>query len=144
MQVRVTSISIDQEIEFLKRISTDPNFKGAVAKPKTQALYINARSRAKFKILDEDYFLVPIVMYSKKDFFLIDALNEQLSKFKAYGFLKYYRYQNQEALMQQNQAIPKVLGIERLSGCFYLLFCGFVLSAVSFVAEIILFWVKNC
>lgn len=140
---RVTSVSAEQEIAYLVRIATDSDFKGAVAKPRTQALYINARNRDKFKILEEDYFLVSIVIYSKKDFFLLDALNERLSLFKSYGLLKYYRYQNQEALTNSNQKLPKVFSLKRLLGCFYLLFGGFLLSIVSFVGEIFLFRLKN-
>lgn len=123
----------------LKKIQNDPFFKGAVTRSAETTLYIN-QNRAKedrFKICKEIMMTIPIVMYTKKDFYLLDAINLKIHYLKAAGLVDFWHSQNINVglLNVKKSKQPKVLSFEKLQGCFTILFYGSFFSLIVFVFE---------
>lgn len=82
---------------------------------------------------------IPIVIYTRKNFFLLDALNKKIDTFKAaglidYWFLKEYDIANATTMLVEG---PKQLTVHKLAGCFKILGLGCGISLVVFIVEFI-------
>lgn len=42
-----------------------------------------------------------------------------------------------EIINEKESLQPRIIGLEQLSGCFQLLFLGFVMSSIAFIIEIL-------
>lgn len=83
---------------------------------------------------------IPIVIYTQKDFFLLDALNEKLGTLKASGLINFWHKQQvPEDISSSNEfKLPKVLNLHHLMGSFQILIFGLVSSIFAFISELLL------
>lgn len=81
---------------------------------------------------------IPIVMYTRKNFFLIEELNEKLEAFKAAGLIvKWYKDDlNQTALNEKESIAPRIISTHDVLGSFQILSFGLVGSFIVFLTEI--------
>jgi hypothetical protein len=107
----------------------DSTFKGAIVRSSSQIM-------PKFRVCREVFVSVPVVIYTKKDFYLLDVINEKIEDLKASGLIEYW------LLIAMNRKVkekdlnePKVLSIQRLIGCFQILLFGYFLSLFVFIVE---------
>lgn len=144
---RIVSLNITQREVKLKEIRRDPFFKGAVVRSAATTLYINQNSpkEDRFKICKEIMMTIPIVMYTKKDFYLLDAINLKIHHLKAAGLVEFWHSQsiNVGLLNVKNSNQPKVFSLEKLQGCFTILFYGSFLSLIVFLIEKCSFYLLN-
>jgi hypothetical protein len=79
------------------------------------------------------------VIYTKKNFFLLDAMNEKIEQLKAAGLIEFWLFQEiDKNIINVKEAVqPKVLSLQHLSGCFQILLFGLVFSAVVFMIELL-------
>lgn len=102
---------------------------------------IQKMKSTKVKILNEVFITVPVVIYTKKNFHLLQALSEKIESLKATGLVSYWYNKALKAASKiETDESPKQLTFEKLSGCFVLLVIGFLISFVSFCCEY--FYVK--
>lgn len=81
---------------------------------------------------------VPVVMYTLKDFYLLDVFNEKIEILKAAGLIDHWNLAdvNKALLNYKVKLQPKVLNLSHLRGIFELLFFGCISSFVVFFFEV--------
>lgn len=96
-------------------------------------------------ICRETVMTIPLVIYTKKDFYLLDALNEKIEFLKASGLIRFWQYQDVDKalLMGTESRAPKVITINELLGGFKILLAGACLSLISFVIEVCIYKLRN-
>lgn len=79
----------------------------------------------------------PVVIYSRKDFYLLDSLNEKIEELKAAGLMDYWHFKAVDGRFLKLDAFqdPAVLKLRSFLGCFQVLSCGFIASLLVFMAE---------
>lgn len=129
------AVSLNQTSYYLKKIQTDESVKAAFGQSLTDTMYsnhVNPKDSIN-NVCRDTLSTIPVVIYTKKNFFLLDALNEKIMILKASGLIKYWRYP--ESLAINELKGPKVLMLSQLLGCFYILLIGVFISFVAFIGE---------
>lgn len=94
--------------------------------------------QTQLKFFKNVFITVPIVIYVKKEFYLLKALNDKIRYLKASGLVKFWHFQDveQRFLDPKNQDDhPKVLNFKMFIGCFQVLSLGCILSCFVFIFE---------
>lgn len=119
-------------------IQYESTFKGAFGQSLTDSLYSNEQNSfdSRFRICKDPALTMPIVIYAKKDFFLLDALNEKIEDFKAAGLIEKWKYVGRKYESEETR-VPKRLILTHFSGCFYVLFIGWGLSSAVVMFELL-------
>lgn len=81
--------------------------------------------------------VVSVAAYARRDFFLIDVINEQLSALKSGGLIEYWNDEYADKTVERESKHPKVLSMKNLFGCFLIWICNCCISGVIFLCEII-------
>lgn len=119
---------------------TSPDFKGALADQIAMIFYRNQikTSTGKALILREPFLTLPCVIYTPKNFYLLDTLNEELENMKSCGLmiLWHWRDMNKHFVKEVVSKQPKVIRVQHLLGCFQILIWGLFLSSLIFALEI--------
>lgn len=127
---------------YLSKIQSDPFFKGAYVRSLSITQYRNriSKKNRRFIICKEIFQTVPVVLYAKKDFYLLEALGGKLTIFRESGLIEFWHLQHLEKKSKAFKSThrPKVLDMDHLMGCFQLLYFGFVLSFVVLSLEILI------
>lgn len=114
-----------------------PEFKGALSDTLSSILYLNQNSSMKSVILPEYFMTVATVIYTPKNFFLLDTINDEIASFKSNGLIKYWHHKllsNAYAKADPSNE-PKVIKVEHLLGCFKVWLWGLSLSSLIFLGE---------
>jgi hypothetical protein len=100
------------------------------------ALYWNEQNDAdnQMKICREIFVTVPEVIYTKKNFFLLDEINEALNQLVESGLIEFWTFQSNRSLKETT--IPKVLSFSQVRGAFGVLFVGSIISLITFAGEV--------
>lgn len=77
-------------------------------------------------------------MYTRKNFFLIEELNEKLEAFRTAGLIqKWYKDDlNQTALNEKESIAPRIISAHDVLGSFQILSFGLFASFIVFITEI--------
>jgi hypothetical protein len=88
---------------------------------------------------------IPIVIYTTKNFYLVDEINERLTLFSSTGLVNFWRYQsiNLKSIRVSEESSPRVLTFESLRGCFEVLFVGCAVASLTFLIELIVTRLKT-
>lgn len=92
-------------------------------------------------ICNEVVFTYPVVIYTKRDFFLLDAINAKLAIFKSAGLINFWhnQYVDRKISRRNEENSPKVLHLKHLQGSFQILAIGYLFGFISFVFERLFF-----
>lgn len=120
-----------------EKVRTDPSFKGAIIQPLLKILYKNRAldKRSRYIICKEIFKMLPVVIYSTKNFFLLDAINEKIEVLKAAGLIEFWHFQGVDRRNLKTSEGPKVLTFNHLLGSFEVLCFGYALSFSVFIFE---------
>lgn len=123
---------------YSDKIQSDPNFNGAVGRALHTIIYLNhlRTEELQYNILKTTFMSVPVVIYARKDFFLLEALNEKIELIKAAGLITFWEKQYANSNMT-TKIEPRVLKLKELIGCFQILIIGYMFSFMVFVIEIL-------
>jgi len=101
----------------------------------------NKLNKIKTVICREKIITFSVVIYTIKDFFLLDVINEKIEDFKAAGLTERWQFQffdkNSLKIEESNQ--PNVLTVEQMIGSIYILLIGCTVAFVIFLCELIKF-----
>lgn len=87
---------------------------------------------------------IPIVIYTKKNFFLLHEINEKLRAMKTAGLIEYWHSQQfSKDLSKHATKRPKVLKMTHLYGSFQVWASGCVMGIMVFTCECIAGLTKN-
>lgn len=133
-------IKLDDTPYYLEKIQSDPFFKGAYGQSLLMILYRNQLNPIdmRYKICKDVFLTIPVVIYAKKNYFLIDALNEKIDILRATGLIDFWNFQDVDKglLNIKESKNPKVLTVQHLIGCFHILVIGCVGSFFVFILEL--------
>lgn len=126
----------------MNKIRDDPNFRGAFGRSFFKTLYDQQISpdNTRNRICKEPFMTVPIIIYTKKDFYLLDKINEKIEFLKASGLIDFWHYQEVKkgAMFEAEFKGPRTLKIEHLLGCFQILLYGCFISLIILALEFLL------
>lgn len=127
---------------YLNKIQSDSSFKGAYIRSLPLALYTNQKLPKEkwFRICKQPLMSIPVVIYTVKDFFLLDEMNEWIEVLKSAGLIQYWSNQDidMKYLKVREESSLKPLNLEQLQGSFELLLSGYVLGFISLSSEYLL------
>lgn len=129
--------------------SHDPYFKGVFFRSLTGVLYQNQQNFNGTRLLlcKEKFMTIPVVIYVRKGFYLLQSLNEHIWQLDAGGLLDYWHSQiiDSRYLNVIESQEPTAIELHHLSGCFLLLLIGAFIAAVVFVCEILYkrLWIRS-
>lgn len=88
---------------------------------------------------------IPIVIYTRKNFYLLKAINEKIEIFKAAGLIDYwYSLSFAKDFSKREAHPPKILTLRHLSGSFQVLAGGCLVSLMVLMCELIVIKYKVC
>ncbi|CRK90114.1 CLUMA_CG003832, isoform A [Clunio marinus] len=135
---RVRELNSEDLPEFLKEIRTNPNFKAAYADALLQR-YLNFKNSNESQHICKEAFAtnLPVVIYSLRDFYLLNALNEKILEMIKAGLIDQWKRESfrQGVLNVQESIEPKVLTVDDLEGSFLILIFGCLLGSIAFLCE---------
>lgn len=81
---------------------------------------------------------IPVVIFTRKNFYLLEAINKKISIIQAAGLIEYWHSQSvdQRFLKAHIPTEAKMLTWQHLSGCFVLLTGGLFVAFIVFTIEI--------
>lgn len=81
--------------------------------------------------------MIPIVIYARKDFYLLAAINEKIDILKAAGLITFWSFKgNLNDVRGEMKHPPPVLTLKHFSGSFHILFLGFIAGLLLFAGEL--------
>jgi hypothetical protein len=112
-------------------------------RPKEAVLASQASAMMKFdlshcRILKETVIVNPIVLYLRKNHFLVQSFNKKLSLFKSAGLIDFFvsKFAGRRSKTDQSRNL-KILTLFELSGAFKVWLFGLAIAAMTFVIEIV-------
>jgi hypothetical protein len=136
---RIFVISSNQTLYYMNKIGTDQSFKAAYGDSMSAIYYLiqNSTNTFDYAICKQVFLTISVVIYSRKDFFLLKALSDKIEDLKSAGLIDFWHKQDvaQIASFNRVDSGPKILTLSQFSGGFYFWISGCVISFVSFVCE---------
>jgi hypothetical protein len=138
----VRTIPSKEKNALLKKIQSDPTFKGTYMRSLLRTLYfnqINPKS-SRFAICKEVFMTIPVVIYTVKDFYLLDKLNDKIETLKSAGLIEKWHHDIiKESLVKNDvESFPKVLELRNLMGSFQLFGLGIIVASLAFAVELLM------
>lgn len=125
-----------------KKIFFNSSYKGTVGQSLARLIYYFAISGSNLRrqVCKEIVYKAPIVIYTRKNFYLLDEINEKIGLFQSAGLILFWHSQYVDLQFQLKETNPpKVLTVDHLIGCFYVLLVGCALSIICLILEILTF-----
>lgn len=140
-------MTLEQRMKFYSR-SNDPTFKGAFFRSLTGILYQNQQNfnGTRYLICKEVFLTIPVVVYVRKGFFLLQPLNERIAMLEAGGLINYWHSLiiDERFLKVIESQEPTAIEIHHLSGGFFLLLFGCLISSLAFICEVLYAKLFHC
>ena len=132
-------INTAERIIFTAKIQSDPTFKGAFPRSLSRAAFIHhlGGNKEPLTFCKERFLTMPVVIYTNKDFYLIDSLNEKIEHLKQSGLIDFWqrKYFDERVLKNKEQKVPKVITMSHVMGSIQILLIGYVISLIGFIIE---------
>lgn len=78
---------------------------------------------------------ISVVIYTPKNFYLLEKINEKISQFSASGLLLHWHIYDRKINPVDNSNEPKKLNMHHLEGMFQIWFFGCFVSTLVFAIE---------
>lgn len=129
----------------MHNISVDPEFKGVLGKSLVIVSYLNylsefeKREEPRISYSKEVFLTIPVVIYARKEYFLLNEINKNIDVLESAGFMEAWQSQYKRWLQDnKNVGSPKVLNTKHLSGSFQLFLLGHFTSFIVFLGELLI------
>lgn len=121
--------------------SRDSAFKGVFLRSLTGALYSNqlTYNTSVNLICKEKFMVFPVVIYTRKGFYLLNILNKKIIHLQAAGLIEYWHSEiiDERYLKIEESKEPKPIQVRHLSGGFSIWLIGCLIAFCAFVCEIL-------
>lgn len=139
---RLISSKTEQLETQLGKFHSDPLYKGAYVISELAVLYRNqkfTKEDSRLTVCRDVIASYPVVIYTRKNFFLLDELNEKIALFKSAGLIGLWQMEDidRRFLKIKESSNPEPLSVNHLMGSVYLLIMGYLFSLSLFLYEII-------
>lgn len=137
-------IAFERQVEYRNK-TFDPMFKGVVLDFMMAIRIANDKNYKKFtfKTCPEDLMPLQSVYYMRKNFYLLDILNERMENFKSSGLINYFISKNlnlRPSRSKKSKSDPTSITFHHLRGIFEMLIYGLAFSFLVLFFEVL----KNC
>lgn len=132
-------VTFEERVKLMSKVH-DPSFKGTFPRTLKTIQYhnqLNFNTSKVFNILKERFLTFPVVIYTRKNFYLNAEINKNIRSLQTAGIIEYWH-----SLMVDKRFIdiksedgPKQLKMSHLKSSFGILIIGLFLAVVSFVFE---------
>lgn len=140
MFIRAQVIPFKDKRLYIKKLE-DSEFLGALADTHSTVLYNNQLgvNSTRSIICKEMFMTVPSVIYTTKNFYLIDAINEQIENFKSAGLVDHWdtKLLDRNILTIEDAKNPKVIQFRHVYGSFKILISGLIFCVTIFIVEVL-------
>lgn len=128
------------ETNFIQEKTLDSNFKGGLLSSYEQIQYFNRLNYKNYtlKVCPEVLHSFQYVMYFQRHSALVKGFNKYLDAYKANGIISKLIEDYLPATQEKNLIevkSPKALVIDQVSGCFWVLMFGYLISFFAFYLE---------
>lgn len=90
--VRFIALTISERKKFIED-ARESTFKGAILRSLNSILYSNQLNYANQKMITfickEHFMSIPVVIFTRKNFYLLESINEKISIFQAAGLIEF-------------------------------------------------------
>jgi len=133
-------------LPFMLENKNQTSFKGCVPLSLMQILSYNQYNDEKFAIGKEHFMTIPLVIYVKKNFYLLQNLSRKIQLMQNAGLIHYWHEKvvDKKYSMVVTQMTPTALDLHQLSGVFQIWLIGCFVSLVVFVCEMLMKRVTSC
>jgi hypothetical protein len=136
---RVISVNPEHRKQLRAQIQSDPNIKAVFSAPKASILYSNQQKppELQYLICPESFRMKSSVIYTRRDFYLLDEMNNVIENLKSGGLIEFYH--RQFFNRRSEQKVPKTverLTVKQFLGSFFILFSGLLVSFTMFLMEV--------
>jgi hypothetical protein len=110
----------------------------------TAVFYFNEENFRKgeklFTICKEVYKSYPVVLFARKNFYLMETINKKILLLQAAGLIDFWHSNSFDKRISRGQKVPdpQKLRLSHLSGCFILWSIGICSALVLFVFELVM------
>lgn len=116
------------------------NFESALLMSRNKLLTENIFFNYTYNMCKDDFTTISVVMFFRKDFFLVPAINDVISDLESGGLIDYWHMNSIYKLqrygkVQSSQA--KKITLDHLDGCFKIWICGNLISFACFIVEFV-------
>jgi hypothetical protein len=137
---RLIELSIEERNAMIPR-AYDPSFKGALLRSLTATLYVNQLNYNNsniFHVCKEKFMTIPVVIYARKDYYLIDEINEKILILQAAGLTEYWNTQTVDKKFFKVIATssPITINMTHLFSCFIVWLFGLSFASIAFITEL--------
>lgn len=88
--------------------------------------------------------LIPVVIYAKKDSFLLEAINEKIEAIQSTGLINKWHLENiDKKFLRDGNSDLKAFSFEQLLGCFEILLYGLAACLIIFFIEHVTYRVRK-
>lgn len=132
-------VSLKKErLDITIRLRRDENFKAAQLASLIDIQLYNILFNNEATYCKDVIVTIPIVMYTKKDFYLLNAINRKIQQIIEAGLVEFWFLErvNSSYYMKKEESSPEILNMDELSGGFAILYLGLIFSSIAFFIEI--------
>jgi hypothetical protein len=129
-----------REISIRVQQDHDPSDKQAVFTSLSDTLFINSLSQksVQLSVCKEVFTSLPVVIYSPKNFFLLEKLSEHIEELKAAGLVELWDKQSLKRNSHDHEVNLRQLTLHDFKGCFAIILIGISTSFAVFSGEILM------
>jgi len=144
---RSTTINYSSKSQYVEWIK-NPNHRGALPEGFFTIVYRNSfdQSLSRSAICKEMFMTIPTVIYTRKNFFLNDALSRNIEDFKSSGLIKHWidKVMHKSYLLLKDEPHrPKVFQLRHLYGGFQVIIAGWFICSAVFMTEVLIDWLHK-
>ena len=133
-------MNFNEITKYFKLIQSEPSFKGVFLRSLDRILYasLTGETGELLTVCKETFTAVPVVIYTKKNFYLVTAFNDFLDILKQSGIIDFWRSKNYDKRKMKiiGPKQPKVITFYQIISALEVLMLGYLISIVIFFIEI--------
>lgn len=137
---RTNIVSYGEGTTIRNKIGNDADFNGVYCRSLIYTLYqikMLPADERNISICKESLYTIPVVIYSRKNFYLLKEFNVILGRLIQAGLINFWRARDFDfsRLNRKENQPPKVLTLPQVQGCFKILVVGYLIGGVVFIIE---------
>jgi hypothetical protein len=95
--------------------------------------------KIQFTICREVVMSLPLVIYSRKHFYLLDELSKNIEHLKSSGLIDHWHRKGYSKKFEAEESSgQRVLEVHDFEGCFFVVLCGFAVGVAVFCVEVLM------
>jgi hypothetical protein len=130
-------ISEREARSYIVRLRNDSSLKVVIGRSLISSYYLNRSNNvSRVSISREVFITLPVVVYTRKDFYLLNSINDGIEHLKATGLIDFWASEGFKRIKSVSRSShPKVLQVRDFRGSLHLVVFGWIVSVFAVVCE---------